>query len=102
TKVGSVLMIFLLGVVIYGVGRAMANVFLGLVTNSDINFDVTNILGLSFYSWIGIGALCLSMMSLLLLIDLLVETAHTLIPNQRRLLLVGIAVAVVAGILICL
>lgn len=102
TKVGSVLMIFLLGVVIYGVGRAMANVFLGLVTNSDINFDVTNILGLSFYSWIGIGALCLSMMSLLLLIDLLVETAHTLIPNQRRLLFVGIAVAVVAGILICL
>src|SRR3546814_9002138 len=83
TKVGSIIMIFIFGAVMYGVSHAMSEVFSGLVTNSDINFDVTNILGLSFYSWIGIFALCLSMMSLLLLIDLLVEAAHTLIPNQQ-------------------
>src|SRR5690606_26250851 len=102
TKLGSILMIFVLGAVISGVSHAMSEVFSGLVTNSDINFDVTNILGLSFYSWIGIFALCLSMMSLLLLIDLLVEVAHTLIPNPKRLLLAGIAVMVVAVIYICL
>src|SRR3546814_62443 len=102
TKVGSIIMIFIFGAVMYGVSHAMSEVFSGLVTNSDINFDVTNILGLSFYSWIGIFALCLSMMSLLLLIDLLVEAAHTLIPNQRRLLLIGATVVVVAGILIYL
>lgn len=100
TKVGSILMIFILGAVIYGVSYAMTNVFSGLVTNSDINFDVTNIMDLSFYSWIGIFALCLSMMSLLLLVDLLVEVAHALIPNQKRLLLIGITVVIIVGILI--
>ena len=102
TKVGSVLMIFVLGAVLYGVSHAMTDVFSGLVTNSDINFDVTNILGLSFYSWIGIFALCLSMMSLLLLVDLLVEVAHTIIPDPKRLLLVGGAVVMIAAIYIYL
>ncbi len=102
TRVGRLVMIFILAAVIYGVSQAMSNVFSGLVTNSDINFDVTNILDLSFYSWIGIFALCLSMMSLLLLIDLLVETAHGLFSNYKRLSLVGIAVAVAAGGLIYL
>ncbi|MFB2120458.1 ATP-binding protein [Parapedobacter sp. 2B3] len=102
TRVGSLLMVLLLGAVIYTVSHAVADVFSGLVTNSDINFDVTNILGLSFYSWIGIFALCLSMMSLLLLIDLLAEVAHTLIPNKKWLLFTGITAVVVAGILVCL
>lgn len=100
TRAGSVVMIFIFTAVIYGTSYAMSDVFSGLVTNSDINFDVTNILGLSFYSWIGIFSLCLSMMSLLLLIDLLVAAAHVLVPNHKRLLLIGLTVVVVAGILI--
>lgn len=96
-KAGSFVFIFLFGLLIYLVSYAIADVFAGLVMNSAINFDVTNILGLNLYSWIGILALCLSMMSLLLLIDLLAEAAHSLIPNPRRLLSVGIIVLFVAG-----
>ena len=102
TKLGGILVIFTFGAVIYGVSHAMTDVFSGLVTNSDINFDVTNILNLSFYSWIGIFALCLNMLSLLLLIDLLVGAGHAVIPDQRRLLFTGMAVTVVAGICIYL
>ncbi|SEL61817.1 HAMP domain-containing protein [Parapedobacter koreensis] len=92
SKTGSFAIIFLFGLLIYFVSHAISEVFSGLVTNSDINFDVTNILSLSAYSWIGIVALCLSIMSLLLLIDLLVELAHTLIPDSRRLLFIGAAI----------
>gem|GEM_PF-72241 len=100
TKAGSFIFIFLFGLLIYLVSYAISEVFAGLVTNSaDINFDVTNMLDLNLYSWIGIFALCLSMMSLLLLIDLLVETAHTLIPDPKRLLFVGMAIIPFAGIL---
>lgn len=102
TRLGSFITICICTVVVYGVSHAMTDVFSGLVTNSDINFDVTNILDLSFYSWIGIFALCLSMMSLLLLIDLLVRVAHTLVPNHKRLLVMGIVIAAVAGILVYL
>ena len=101
TKAGSVLSIFIFGAVIFAVSHAMADVFSGLVTNSDINFDVTNILGLSFYSWVGIFALCLAMLALLLLIDLLVEVAHILVPDQRQLFFIGIAAVGIAGVVVC-
>ncbi|MGK6349873.1 ATP-binding protein [Parapedobacter sp. DT-150] len=100
TKTGGVVVIFLFGALIYLVSYAITEIFAGLVTNSDINFDVTNILDLNTYSWIGIFALCLSMMSLLLLIDLLVEFAHRLIPNSRRLLAIGTAVVICMWMLI--
>ncbi|WP_262246460.1 sensor histidine kinase [Parapedobacter soli] len=102
TSVGSFITICIFAAVVYGVSHAMSNIFLGLVSNSDINFDVTNILDLSFYSWVGIFALCLSMLSLLLLIDLLVGAAHAVVPNQRQLLFMGIVVVAVVGVLIVL
>ena len=90
TNVGSAVLLLLFGLFIYMVSLAISNVFAGLVTNSDINFDVANILNLTSYSWIGILALCLSMMSLLLLIDMLVASAHALVKDTKRLLLIGI------------
>ncbi len=99
TKAGSFVLLLLFGLFIYLVSLGITNVFAGLVTNSDINFDVTNILNLNIYSWIGIIALCLSIMSLLLLIDLLVTLAHAIVPNPRRLLFIGIAFILCAGII---
>jgi len=99
TKTGSTVMVFLFGVVFYLISVAIANVFAGLVTNSDINFDVTNILNLTSYSWIGICALCLSMMSLLLIVDLLVVLTLKLIPDLGRLVAtVGALVLFIAGL----
>src|SRR5690606_24444021 len=90
TKTGSFILLLLFGLLIYVVSLGITDVFAGLVTNSDINFDVTNILNLNVYSWIGIVALCLSIMSLLLLIDLLVTLAHKLVPDTKRLLFTGV------------
>src|SRR5690606_20875656 len=99
TKTGSFVLLLIFGLSIYLVSLGITNVFAGLVTNSDINFDVTNILNLNIYSWIGIVALCLSIMSLLLLIDLLVALAHALIPDSKRLALVAIAFIVCASVI---
>lgn len=99
TKVGSLVFLLMLGLFIYFVSLGISEVFAGLVTNSDINFDVTNILNLTVYSWIGIVALCLSIMSLLLLIDLLVALAHTLVPDSKRLLLIGFLFIICTGII---
>lgn len=99
TKTGSFILLLLSGLFIYFVSLGITNVFAGLVTNSDINFDVTNILNLNTYSWIGIFALCLSIMSLLLLIDLLVTFAHALVSDSKRLILIGIAFIVCAGVI---
>ncbi|SFB91017.1 HAMP domain-containing protein [Parapedobacter composti] len=97
TKAGRVALIALFALLIYLVSYGIADIFKGLITNSDINFDVTNILNLNAYSWMGIFALCLSIMALLLLIDLLVALAHKLIPDIRQLLFVQIIVAGIAA-----
>ncbi|WP_379019377.1 sensor histidine kinase [Parapedobacter deserti] len=92
TKTGHIVVAFIFGLLIYLMSLAITEVFAGLVTNSDINFDVTNILNLNIYSWMGIIALCLCMMSLLLFIDLLVGLVHSIIPNVKRLLAIGAVV----------
>ncbi len=87
TKLGSLLALSIFGLLIYAASYMTASIYEGLVTNSGVNFDVTKILDLNGYSWIGLVALCMSIMSLLLLIDLVAELANSVIPNLRRLLL---------------
>lgn len=93
SRTGSLVFVFLFGALIYSVSYSITEVFRGLVTNSDISFDVTNILNLNTYSWIGIFAVCLSILALQLLIDLLVTLAYQLIPDMRRLFAAEILVA---------
>lgn len=94
TKAGSVGILLFFGLLLYLVGYAISDVFAGLISNSDINFDVTNILNLNIYSWLGILALCLSVMGLLLLIDLFAYISHQLIPDTHRLYSVQVLVAI--------
>ena len=93
TKAGSIGLVFTFGLLVYAVSRFISDVFAGLISNSDINFNVTDVLNLTTYSWIGIFALCLSIMALLLLIDLLVGLAYRLIPDIRRLFFIEILIA---------
>lgn len=94
TKIGSLVTICSFGLLIYATSYMTASIYEGLVTNSGVNFDVTKILDLSVYSWMGLFALCLSVMSLFLVIDLLAELANTVIPNLRRLLFATAAFAI--------
>ncbi len=84
--VWSVLLMLVFGALIYIVCFGIATAFEGLVGNSDINFDLTNILGLTAYSWLGILALWFSLVSLVLLIDVFVVIARKLYPAHRRLI----------------
>lgn len=54
-----------ISVCIYLAANFLSKIFKSLVRNSSINFDVTDILNLDTYSWIGIIALCLGMLGLL-------------------------------------
>lgn len=97
TRAGAVVILVIFGFFLYLVSLGMSTVFSGLIVNSNINFDLANILNLNVYSWLGILALCLSMMGLFLFIDLLVYLSHRLIPNTRRLfLMLVLAVLVIA------
>ncbi len=100
TKTGSAAVILTFGLLLYLLSYGLSEVFAGLINNSGINFNLANILNLNVYSWLGISALCLSMMALLLLIDLLVHIAHQLIPSMRRLFSIQVlAFAIVAVLL---
>lgn len=88
TSYGSVFLVLLFGALVYLVAHFISLAFSGLISNSDINFDLTNLLGLTVYSWLGIFALWLSMLSLLLLVDLLVVMSRKLIPDLRHLLII--------------
>ncbi|SEN80955.1 His Kinase A (phospho-acceptor) domain-containing protein [bacterium A37T11] len=59
------------GFFIYVICLQVTNIFNGLIVNSNINFDVTNILNLNFYSWLGILILCLTLLDLYFLIEVL-------------------------------
>ena len=58
-------------VLIYLFSLSIVSIFSGLISNSSINFDVTNILKLNLYSWIGILALCFALLNLYLIIETL-------------------------------
>lgn len=93
----SVLLLLVLGGVLYIVCLGIATAFEGLVGNSDINFELTNILGLTGYSWLGILVLWFSLVSLVFLIDVFVVIGRKLFPGHRRLI-----VLVAVGVLITL
>lgn len=84
----SAVLMVVFGAVIYGVCYGMATAFEGLVGNSDINFDLTNILGLTGYSWLGILTLWFCLASLVFIIDVLVVIARKLYPRHQRLVLI--------------
>ncbi len=91
--VASALLMLVFGALIYAVCYGIASAFEGLVGNSDINFDLTNILGLTGYSWLGILALWFSLASLVFIIDVLVVIARKLYPRHQRLVMaIGLGV----------
>ncbi|HWZ15612.1 MAG TPA: ATP-binding protein [Mucilaginibacter sp.] len=52
---------------------ALLNIFYGLVINSRINFDVSNVLNLSYFSVLGILMLCFSFLIFYLLIEVFIK-----------------------------
>jgi signal transduction histidine kinase len=61
-------------------------VFFGLIYNSKINFDITNIINLDWLSWISIIILCLVWFNVFLILSILMQiTLQTNVTNKERL-----------------
>jgi two-component system nitrogen regulation sensor histidine kinase NtrY len=67
-------------------GVLIDQVFFGLINNSKINLDITNIINLGWISWVSISILCLVWFNTYLLASILMTlTLQLKVPNKARL-----------------
>lgn len=87
-KVAGVAFQFLL-LILFGVLAFVFNqVFLGLIENSKINFDITNIINLGWISWVSIIILCLVWFNIYIIANVFMQiTLQLNVANRERLLL---------------
>jgi len=63
-------------------------VFFGLIINSKINFDITNIINLGWISWVSIIILCLVWFNIYIIANILMQqTLQLKVSNRERLIL---------------
>lgn len=86
TRTGQIIFVSFAVGVLYFFGYLVSNVFSDLISNSDINFDVADMLNLNFYSWIGIFGLCLSVLSLALCAAFLLFIINQTFSSTKQLL----------------
>jgi two-component system nitrogen regulation sensor histidine kinase NtrY len=88
TKVGGLIFQFAL-LIVFGVLAFVFNqVFLGLIENSKINFDITNIINLGWISWVSIIILCLVWFNIYIIASVFMQVTLQLnVTNRERLLL---------------
>lgn len=98
----GVFLFIIFGILIYLFCWAITDIFAGLIINSSINFDVTNVLKLNLYSWIGIVALCLVLFDLYLIIEIFLIGAGKLNLSRelRTKLFLLLSFACLVGILL--
>ncbi|WP_442589472.1 ATP-binding protein [Pedobacter sp. AW31-3R] len=69
-----------------GIALLMNEVFFGLIYNSKINFDITNIINLSWMSWVCIVILCLVWFNVYLIVCFFTELSKQLhVSHKERL-----------------
>lgn len=70
------------------ISTSLVNLYYGVVINSKISFDVTNVLNLSLFSFLGILMLCFSFMIFYLLVEVFLTVSFKLsIPNIYKALI---------------
>lgn len=84
---GILLHVFLLSIVLV-VAILLDAVFFGLIYNSKINFNITNIISLSWVSWISIFVLCLAWFNVYVLINIFVELSKQLQSSNKQRLII--------------
>jgi two-component system nitrogen regulation sensor histidine kinase NtrY len=82
------------------ISTALLNLFYGLVINSKISFDVSNVLNLSFFSILGVLMLCFSFLIFYLLSEVfLAVTVKFPVSNTNKavLLIAGVTIATIVA-----
>ena len=94
SKVFGLLFHIMLLLLFLGFAHLIDSLFSGLVYNSKINFDITNIINLSWASWISIVILCLVWFNIFLITSTLMLFSLNLnVTNRERLILFLTAIA---------
>ncbi|WP_225872750.1 sensor histidine kinase [Pedobacter frigoris] len=79
---------FLLLVVFGAIAFLFDRVFLGLIINSKINFDITNIVNLGWISWVSIIILCLVWFNIYIVANIFMQqTLQLNVTNRERSIL---------------
>ena len=88
SKIGGLVFQFALLIVFGFLAIFFDQVFLGLIENSKINFDITNIINLGWISWISIIILCLVWFNIYIVASVFMQiTLQLNVTNRERLLL---------------
>ena len=83
-KIWAYIAFIVTGSIVCVAGFATNELFYGLVTNSNINLNVTNILNSNWLSLLGILIFCFSLLNLYLLIDSAIAFSDTLVLNNKE------------------
>lgn len=79
---------FVLLLIIAGIAFLTEDIFFGLIDNSKISFDITNIINLSFISFICILILCLVWFNIFLIANIFIEFSKQFnVTNRQRMVL---------------
>lgn len=74
--------------VLSGFGLVFNSTFFGLIYNSKINFDITNIISLGWISWVSIFILCLVWFNVYILTNTMIELSKQFLASHKSKLLV--------------
>jgi signal transduction histidine kinase len=86
-KLLSCIFFIVTGFIVCSAAFITNDLFYGLVTNSNISFDVTNVLNSNWLSWLGVLIFCFSMLNLYLIIDSALAISDSLLLNNKERLL---------------
>ncbi|MEJ6982489.1 ATP-binding protein [Pedobacter sp. P351] len=96
SKLGGILVFILLETILYLIAYQHNEIFYQLITLSDINFDVTNILYLNKYSWLGILLMCIAIFNIYLLLEIALVIGDLLpLTNKERFRIFTLSLSVV-------
>lgn len=88
SKTGGLVLHLLLLIAFSALAFLFDQVFFGLIINSKINFNITNIINLGWISWISIIILCLVWFNVYLVGNIFMQqTLQTNVTNKERLIL---------------
>ncbi|RZJ82221.1 MAG: HAMP domain-containing histidine kinase [Flavobacterium sp.] len=88
SKVSGILLLGLMIIVLSLSAFLLEDVFSGLIYNSKINFDITDIINLGWISWISIFTLCLVWFNIYVLANIFIELSKQLNLVSREKLIV--------------
>ena len=97
-KVAGYIVYFLSVAVLFTASYLLLQLFYGLVIDSGINFDVSNVLNLSGFSLLGILMLCFAFLIFYLLIEIFLSIAFSLtIPLHLKAVIFASAILIITG-----